>query len=752
MSTKRIYQLVLGLTIATWVTGCGGLKDANHGSQDASARKDATEVGGQPEVSANDLPSDPRLPTESLADQPGGPLADGGIDASPADGQEVPGGLDGGLTKDGALDGLGTPLDVAAADVDAAQIDAPADTVRDDSAIDRANVSEAGVDAGPICTEGSSESCASLDNPLIGACHAGTRVCSGGIWGPCSEVLPAASEACNGNDDNCNGMIDEGCAAGCVVVCANCTGSSDNPALADGSVDHPFASIEPAMAAAGPIDGGAQRRICVVGGSTCRESTLYPTQGPLKMRDGLIIQGAYAITADGLVYCPGATLQPRTTLRFASSEGVVFDQTIVAGAELSSFMIEINPPAGSASAAPTGTAIAIKGGKNVTLSRVFVSEGFAATSTYGVAITSGGQATITGSSISSGQGKSSAVGLYVNGGTVNLRNNCDRIVHGKCASYCDDGGSMLGVHGYVAASTADAPAQSSAVFVTGSASASLVANMFCGGTSNIADGQAVVSVAALRCEGAGCATVSGNVIKGGTDRDAVAVGLVGADPLLDGNLIEGGCGYLTTTGVRLESSSARLQNNLILGGQCGGAPAPVFRGLHIVASGTGDSPAVHSNDIEPLGLSTDCQSFGVLVESAPGASSVTAGALRNNIISAGVCSRRFAVSETAGASLQSLQNNDLYAPTGASATGGTVLYRHGNTDATTAAQVNAISLAKANISADPAYASYPRDLHLTAPSPCIDQGTSDQAPPSDVEGKARPAGAGYDIGAYEHLE
>ena len=87
-----------------------------------------------------------------------------------------------------------------------------------------------------------------------------------------------------------------------------------------------------------------------------------------------------------------------------------------------------------------------------------------------------------------------------------------------------------------------------------------------------------------------------------------------------------------------------------------------------------------------------------------------------------------------------------------SATASLVLYRHGSSDATSAAQVNAISIAKGNISADPEYATYPRDLHLTAPSPCIDQGTSDQAPPSDVEGKARPAGAGYDIGAYEHLE
>jgi hypothetical protein len=542
-------------------------------------------------------------------------------------------------------------------------------------------------------------------------------------------------------------MIDEGCAAGCIVVCEKCTSSADGGAGADGSVDRPFATVEAAMAAAGPIDGGTRRRICLVGGLTCRETTRYQVSGPLRMTDGLIIQGAYAITEDGLQYCPGANVRPRTTLALASSEGVVFDETVVAGAELSSVAIEVNPPAG---APETVTAVAIKGAKNVTLSRVFVLEGFAATNTRGVAITSGGQATIAGSSISTGQGRASAVGLHVSSGTVNLRNNCDRIINGRCASYCADGGSMLGFLGYKSASAADAPPQASAVLVAGG-TVSLVGNMICGGSTNLPEGQSAASVAALRCEGAGCTTVSGNIILGGGDREVLAVALVGADPVLDSNIIEGGCGELTTsvTGVRLENSSARLRNNLVLGGQCAGAGALSFRGLHIVSSGTSHSPDVHSNSIEPLGISGDCQSIGVLVERASGADSATAGVLRNNIISAGVCNVRFAVSEAAGASLQSLRNNDLYGPTGEPPATSLVLYHHGSTDATTAAEVNAIALAGANISADPGYASYPRELHLTEESPCIDQGTGDGAPASDGDGHARPVGDGYDIGAYE---
>jgi hypothetical protein len=718
---KRICRFALGLTIATAITACQDDKPASPGSQDAAAGKDAAK-------DTTDVGSQPGLDSKASNDSGGLDGISQPLDASTDRGTA----MDGGVATDGR---------------DAPAVDANTDIALGDASLEVGYGSEVQLDGAPMCDESSIQACASPGNPLIGACHAGTRVCAGGVWGPCSEVLPAPSEACNGLDDNCNGMVDEGCAAECTVVCANCAGSADGGA-ANGSVEHPFASIEAALAAAGPIDGGSRKRICVVGGATCRESTVYPSDNPLKVPDGLILQGAYAITEAGLVYCPGANIRPRTTLTFASNEGVVFDQTVVTGAEVSSLVIEINPPQGTGPAATTAAAIAIKGAKNVSLSRVFVTESFAAANTYGVAITSGGQATIAGSAISTGQGRSSAVGVYVNGGSVNLRNNCDNIVGGNCESNCGDGGSMLGVHGYVPASPTDAPLQSSGVFITGTAS-SLVGNMICGGSSQNVDGQSVSAVGALRCEGTGCTTVSGNVIVGGNDRDAVAVALVGAAPLLDGNRIEGGCGSRSTTGVWLESASARLQNNRILGGQCPGDSAAVFSGLHLVSGGTSAGPDVHSNDIEPLGLSSDCQSIGVLVERASGAANASAGVLRNNIISAGICNRRFAISEGAGATLQSLHNNDLYAPAGGTPTSSLVLYHSGSTDATTAAQVNAIALAGGNISSDPQYAAYPNDLHLTAQSPCIDQGTSASAPASDVDGHARPAGVGYDIGAYE---
>jgi len=58
-----------------------------------------------------------------------------------------------------------------------------------------------------------------------------------------------------------------------------------------------------------------------------------------------------------------------------------------------------------------------------------------------------------------------------------------------------------------------------------------------------------------------------------------------------------------------------------------------------------------------------------------------------------------------------------------------------------------------NINADPLFVgSEVRNYYLMPGSPCIDKGTSDNAPSEDKEGIVRPEGLGIDMGAYEYVD
>ncbi|NLN94396.1 MAG: DUF11 domain-containing protein [Candidatus Hydrogenedens sp.] len=55
-----------------------------------------------------------------------------------------------------------------------------------------------------------------------------------------------------------------------------------------------------------------------------------------------------------------------------------------------------------------------------------------------------------------------------------------------------------------------------------------------------------------------------------------------------------------------------------------------------------------------------------------------------------------------------------------------------------------------NIDADPLFVNAPQNLRLQSGSSCIDTGTDSDAPDTDISGRTRPYGAGYDMGAYEY--
>jgi hypothetical protein len=84
----------------------------------------------------------------------------------------------------------------------------------------------------PACQDGQTQTC--YDGPAgsagKGLCHAGSRTCSGGAWGPCvGQVLPSP-EVCNGKDDDCSGIPDDGtlCSAGFTCTGGVCVPASCN--------------------------------------------------------------------------------------------------------------------------------------------------------------------------------------------------------------------------------------------------------------------------------------------------------------------------------------------------------------------------------------------------------------------------------------------------------------------------------------------------------------------------------------------
>jgi hypothetical protein len=121
--------------------------------------------------------------------------------------------------------------------------------------------------------------------------------------------------------------------------------------------------------------------------------------------------------------------------------------------------------------------------------------------------------------------------------------------------------------------------------------------------------------------------------------------------------------------------------------------------------------------------------------------------VRNNILFAGQCMKRYDVLESnPSVDPRLVENNDFWTVGGAP----TALYLdEGMNNLSAIGQVNALTdvTASANLNADPLLAN---SATLSANSPCIDNGTPQAAPPVDIQGNPRPLGKGYDIGADEY--
>ncbi len=460
--------------------------------------------------------------------------------------------------------------------------------------------------AGPDCDDmnpaiGSSGARACYDGKGgtmgVGACHAGTQICSGGVWATCAGEVVPSGEACNGVDDDCDGKTDNGlgtitcglgvcaqtiaaCTNGVLGVCHtgapagltdgcdgkdnNCNGAVDEDCdsacvhvapngddmAATGTGLRPFRTIQAAIDFAA---GAAMRpkNVCVAGGDTCLSTNVYQASdgNPINMANGVSVYGSYeAIT---WTRCPfGTTGLPNVTVTIAprSTAGVIFPMTVTApttldGVRITRFGGGGGDGGGGGGPTTTTAAITISGAKQVVISNVVVDDAPDVTTSYGVSLTNGAQALITRSAIFGGGASGGATGVHSVGSTPTIRENCATIDAGTghCTAPCS--ATSLGIHGRYAPQNGgggggnDTAPEAVAIDLVDSPNAVLERNAICGAQATAGYG--------VRISGAAMGTVvRGNSIAGqGSTDQAFGVSLQACDDaapwIVDNELLSG---------------------------------------------------------------------------------------------------------------------------------------------------------------------------------------------------------------------
>jgi hypothetical protein len=242
--------------------------------------------------------------------------------------------------------------------------------------------------------------------------------------------------------------------------------------------------------------------------------------------------------------------------------------------------------------------------------------------------------------------------------------------------------------------------------------------------------------------------------------------VVASQAVIDGNFINtdaAGAGCPPTNwcgGIRSESGTATIVNNVILGLPAVAKSAGVFLGELERPAGT---IILNSNYIDGAGqFGTATLSAAVVVYIGPCTTcgfTGLVGKIRNNILVGGAAASRFGVYEdpSAGTSQHpvALENNLFYVDS--SGGGSATLYRfiNGSTvtpftsidtmTATLRTQVPSSTIGN-NIQGFP---NLDETYHLLEGSPAIDKATATEAPPNDFDGEERPYGFAGDIGPDE---
>ena len=331
----------------------------------------------------------------------------------------------------------------------------------------------------------------------------------------------------------------------------------------------------------------------------------------------------------------------------------------------------------------------------------------------------------------------------------------------------------------------------------GSQGALIESNTITGGTASDQSDAILMEAASFPSPGPTIAVIRKNTITGGTGTSSNAIAAwtagagtrvenndiatgsatsssawaisVGSQMVIDGNRINVGnqktaCqpGNQTACGgINSLSSTTTITNNVVFG-----VVAPRSYGVHLMeAEVPGGVVILNGNYIDGGGTPSSSgsgrsMSAAVVVEIGPCNTcgfNGKIGRIRNNVLAGGVGSDRYSVYEQAPNGKtqhpEALTNNDLWINNLA---GNDALYRRfdgtNGTNVTTFAAVNGLGAVIAGLVVGANFASDPNvnaTFHLNAGSPCIDTGTSTEAPATDMDGDARPKGIAVDVGADE---
>ena len=214
-----------------------------------------------------------------------------------------------------------------------------------------------------------------------------------------------------------------------------------------------------------------------------------------------------------------------------------------------------------------------------------------------------------------------------------------------------------------------------------------------------------------------------------------------ADVLLTANTIGGGDGDSGSLGVSLSEGTATVVSNVVVGGSGGSAVGIEGLDESLIAVG---NTIIGGSTGQSTGLTLDACA-AILVDNILG----FAGAKNGKALAAGLSIR---------ASTATLGANDFFAGSdGCLIDPGDAGCVVAIEDVNACAWTGCESVTATNLSADPLFVDGAGgDYHLAGDSPCIDAGT---VPPdcctlpgyADRDGRFRPQGAGWDIGAYEYL-